>query len=80
MVASPKGLGLEKDCAGKGQQHVQKTDPSSRERGRPAKTRLYLSNSNEAQIGLDTKACWLTDRQSQCDFDSDFVVVSWLLS
>jgi hypothetical protein len=24
MVASTKGLGLEKDCAGKGQQHIQK--------------------------------------------------------
>jgi hypothetical protein len=33
MVASPKGLGPEKDCAGKGQQHIQKTDPSSRLRG-----------------------------------------------
>jgi hypothetical protein len=27
MVASPKGLGPEKDCPGKGQQHIQKTDP-----------------------------------------------------
>jgi hypothetical protein len=25
MVASPKGLGPEKDCAGKGQQHIQMT-------------------------------------------------------
>jgi hypothetical protein len=25
------------------------------------------------QMGLDTKTYWLTDRQSQCDFDSDFV-------
>jgi hypothetical protein len=25
-----QGLGPEKDCAGKGQQHIQKTDPSSR--------------------------------------------------
>jgi hypothetical protein len=23
-------------------------------------------------MGLDTKTYWLTDRQSQCDFDSDF--------
>jgi hypothetical protein len=29
MVSSPKGLGPEKDCAGKGQQHIQKTDPTS---------------------------------------------------
>jgi hypothetical protein len=27
MVSSPKELGLEKDCTGKGQQHIQKTDP-----------------------------------------------------
>jgi hypothetical protein len=23
-------------------------------------------------MGLDTKTYWLTDRQSQCDFDFDF--------
>jgi hypothetical protein len=23
-------------------------------------------------MGLDTKTYWLTDRQSQCDFESDF--------
>jgi hypothetical protein len=33
MVASAKGLGAEKDC----QQHIQKTDPSSRQRGCPTK-------------------------------------------
>jgi hypothetical protein len=38
MAASPKGLGPEKDCAGKGQKHIQKTDPSSRQRGRPYET------------------------------------------
>jgi hypothetical protein len=32
------GLGPEKDCAGKDQHHIQKTDPSSRQRGRPTKT------------------------------------------
>jgi hypothetical protein len=37
MVSSTKVLGPEKDCAGKGQQHIQKTDPPSRERGRPQK-------------------------------------------
>jgi hypothetical protein len=26
MASSPKGLGPVKDCAGKGQQHIQKTD------------------------------------------------------
>jgi hypothetical protein len=32
-----KSLGTtsEKDCAGKGQRHIQKTDPSFRQRGRP---------------------------------------------
>jgi hypothetical protein len=37
MVASTKGLGPEKDCVGKTQQHIQKTDPSPRQRGRPTK-------------------------------------------
>jgi hypothetical protein len=27
MVLSPKGLEPEKDCAGKSQQHIQRTDP-----------------------------------------------------
>jgi hypothetical protein len=34
-----QGLGPEKDYTGKGEQHIQKTDPSSCQRGRPAKTR-----------------------------------------
>jgi hypothetical protein len=38
-MGSLKGLGSEKDCAGEGKQHIQKTDPSSRQRGRPTKTR-----------------------------------------
>jgi hypothetical protein len=29
------GTTTEKDCAGKGQRHIQQTDPSSRQRGRP---------------------------------------------
>jgi hypothetical protein len=33
MVASPKGRRLKKDHAGEGQQHIQKTDPSSHQRG-----------------------------------------------
>jgi hypothetical protein len=66
MVASPKGLGSEKECASKGQQHIPKTDSSSRQRGRPTKTRLYLSNSNKYLITsprwwLDTETYWLTD-------------------
>jgi hypothetical protein len=42
MVARSKGLGPEKDCTGEGQQHIQKTDPSSRQRGRPTKTRPLI--------------------------------------
>jgi hypothetical protein len=37
MVASTKGLGPEKDCVGKAQQHIQKTDPSSCQEGAPQK-------------------------------------------
>jgi hypothetical protein len=58
MVTSPKGLWPKNDCAGEDHQHIQKTDPSSRQRGRP-------------RIGLDTKTYWLTDLQSQSDFDFD---------
>jgi hypothetical protein len=34
-----QGTRTKKDCAGKGQQHIQKTDPSSRQRGRPTESR-----------------------------------------
>jgi hypothetical protein len=37
MVTSPKRLGPEKDNAGEGDQHIQKTDPFSSEIGRPRK-------------------------------------------
>jgi hypothetical protein len=37
MVSSLKELGPEKDCADKGQQHIQKTVQSSRQKGRPTK-------------------------------------------
>jgi hypothetical protein len=42
MVASTKGLGPEKDCAGKGQHHLHKTDPSSRQRGRPQNNKTVI--------------------------------------
>jgi hypothetical protein len=32
MVMNPAGLGPENDCAGEGQQQLETTDPSSRER------------------------------------------------
>jgi hypothetical protein len=39
LATSPKVLGPEKEYAGEDQQHIQKTDSSSRQRGRPRKTR-----------------------------------------
>jgi hypothetical protein len=39
MVTSPKGFGPEKDYIGEGQQHIQKTDPSSRQKGAPQKNK-----------------------------------------
>jgi hypothetical protein len=47
MVTSPKELGPEKDYAGEEQQHIQKTEPSSRQRGRSTEARPYLSKSDE---------------------------------
>jgi hypothetical protein len=75
MGSSPKGLGPEKDCAGKGQRHLQKTDPSSRQRGRTTETRTQLSDVFRIPNGIKnlvvspgwvlyTKTDWPTDRQS----------------
>jgi hypothetical protein len=36
---SPKEHGPEKDCADKDKQHMQRTDPTSCQRGRPTRTR-----------------------------------------
>jgi hypothetical protein len=47
MVTSSKELEPEKDYAGECQQHIPKTDPSSRQRGRPTKTGPQLSESNK---------------------------------
>jgi hypothetical protein len=47
MVASPKGLGPDDDCAGEGQQQLQTTDASSRQRERPTSTNPQLSASNQ---------------------------------
>jgi hypothetical protein len=49
MVASSKGLRPEKGCAGKGQQHIQQTDPSSRQKERPTKQDRN-SNSNKYRL------------------------------
>jgi hypothetical protein len=69
MVASPKRLGPEKDCAGEVQQHIQKTDPFSRQRERPTSTNLKLSDSNKNLVlsprwMLYSKTDWPTDRRS----------------
>jgi hypothetical protein len=44
MVASTKGLGPEKVCPGKGQQHMEKTDPSSCQKGHPTKNKTIFIN------------------------------------
>jgi hypothetical protein len=46
MVASPTGLGPENDCAGEGQQQLQKTDPSSRQKERSTSAKTQLSDSD----------------------------------
>jgi hypothetical protein len=74
MVSSPKGLGPEKDCTGKGQQHIQKADPSSRQRGRPTKQdrkcQAVINMWLWAPDGARHQDL-LTDRQAQCDLDLD---------
>jgi hypothetical protein len=72
MVASPKGLGPQNDCAGMGQQYIKKTDPSSRQRGRPTKQDRNCQTVINIWSGATDGARHqdlLTDRQSQCDFD-----------
>jgi hypothetical protein len=66
MVTSPKGLGPEKDCTGKDQKHIQKINPSSRQRGRPTKARPKLSKSNKYLV---TSSRW----------DSTPRVTDWLI-
>jgi hypothetical protein len=70
MVASPKGLGLEKYCAGKGQQHIQETGASSHQRGRPQETNPQLSDSNKNLVTsprwvLYAKADWPPETETQ---------------
>jgi hypothetical protein len=69
MVACPKLLGPETDCAGKGQQQLQTTDPSSRQRGRPKATNPQLPNNNKDLVVspkwvLFSKTDWPADRRS----------------
>jgi hypothetical protein len=54
MVSSSKGFGPEKDYAGDDQQHIQKTDPSSRQRGcyiRNISARVQLKKSRRDSQG-----------------------------
>jgi hypothetical protein len=64
-----KGLGPEKHYSGEGHQHIQKTDPSSRQRGRPRKQDCNCERVIN-NLGLDTKTYCLTDRQSQCELSA----------
>jgi hypothetical protein len=67
MVTNAKGLRPEKDYAGGGQQHIKRqTRPLARE-GAPQKQDCNCQRV--IYMGLDTKTYWLTNRQSQCDFD-----------
>jgi hypothetical protein len=55
-----------------------KDRPFSRQRGRPTKTRPYLSKSNKYLVMSPRRGStlrltdWLTNRQSQCDFYFEF--------
>jgi hypothetical protein len=70
-----QGTTTEKDCADKGQRHIQNTDPSSRQRGRPTGLEKKLSDVFRIPNGkknlvvcpgwvLYTKTDWPTDRRS----------------
>jgi hypothetical protein len=69
MATSPMGLGPKNDCAGEGQQELQTTDPSSRQRGCSKSTNPQLSESNKDLVVspkwvLYSKTDWPTDRRS----------------
>jgi hypothetical protein len=78
MVASTKGLGPEKDYAGKGQKHVKRQTRSLVREGAPLKQdrnchtviNVWSWAPDEARH-QDLLTDWLTDRQSQCDFVFD---------
>jgi hypothetical protein len=69
MVASPTGLGPENDYTSEGQQQLQITDPSSRQRERRTATNPQLSDSIKNLVVspkwvLYSKTDWPTDRLS----------------
>jgi hypothetical protein len=66
MILSPTELGPEHDCTGEGQQRLETTDRSSRQRGRITSTNPQPSDSNKNLVlgptwDLDTKTDWPTD-------------------
>jgi hypothetical protein len=61
-------MGSKYVCAGKGQQQLETTDQSPRQKGHPTSTNLQLSESNKNLVlgprwVLDAKTDWLTDCQ-----------------
>jgi hypothetical protein len=60
MVMSLTGLGPENDCIGEGQQQLQTTDPSSRERGYYIRA-ITASVQLKKIAGLDSQGACLLD-------------------
>jgi hypothetical protein len=86
MVASPKGLGPEKGCAGKGPHHIKKrqTRPLVRESAPQEQDRNCHTSDKYLVMGprwgsTPRHTDWLTDRQSQCNFNFNFnlSIVQW---
>jgi hypothetical protein len=50
MVATSKGHGSENDCVGDGQQHLETTDPSPRQRENPTSTNPQMSDLNKIMV------------------------------
>jgi hypothetical protein len=79
MVASPQRLGPEKDCAGKASNIYKRQTrpvvrggaPQKQDRNYQTGLNIYLVSS--PRWGSIPRLNWLTDRQSQCDFDFDFL-------
>jgi hypothetical protein len=62
MVAGPKGLGPDNDCAGEDLQQLQTTDPSSRQRERLTSTNPQLSDSNQDLVVKPQMGALFQDR------------------
>jgi hypothetical protein len=64
MVATPKGLEPENDCASENQKQLQKTDTSSRQRECPISTNMQLTDSNKIMVVSPRWMLYSTDRRS----------------